>query len=333
MLTGGETCVPISGYGNVRMKIFVIGYRNMGESIIVLFLDKERNNEVLYFIVVDSFICRRGKKRINKTDEILRKYGVRDISCLIWTHPHLDHTKGLKHIIQKYCKFNTPIYVSPHFYYKPNDLIKITGKENRWVVDDLYALNRLTKDRVSRPLVSPRKYTNIDQIVLKGFSDSMCVSLDAVAPYSSILDDYVNKDRHDLNPNMVSIAFILSVDDYYFFFGGDTIDEHIDKMNPAYLQKCVFVKIPHHASPTAGHLVALLDPNVLDNVCTTRFGVGRSNLPNISVLNSYTNIAKHVIVTGDNTHNSADYGLVEYEYSFDKGLTTTINLSGNAYEI
>ena len=193
MLTGGETCVPISGYGNVRMKIFVIGYRNMGESIIVLFLDKERNNEVLYSIVVDSFICRRGKKRINKTDEILRKYGVRDISCLIWTHPHLDHTKGLKHIIQKYCKFNTPIYVSPHFYYKPNDLIKITGKENRWVVDDLYALNRLTKDRVSRPLVSPRKYTNIDQIVLKGFSDSMCVSLDAVAPYSSILDDYVTQ--------------------------------------------------------------------------------------------------------------------------------------------
>ena len=29
---------------------------------------------------------------------------------------------------------------------------------------------------------------------------------------------------------MVSIAFKLNVDGYYFFLGGDTINEHIDKM-------------------------------------------------------------------------------------------------------
>lgn len=333
MLTGGEIRIPISKYGNVRMKLFVIGYKNMGESIIILFLDKGRNNEVLYSVVVDSFIYGQSKRKVNKSDEILRKYGVENLSCLIWTHPHLDHTKGLKHIIQKYCRFNTPIFIPPHFYNTYNDLILVTGEENRQIVNDLFALNRLTKDRVSRPIVSPRKYTNLDQVLLEGFSDSMHISLDAVAPYSSILDDCVSQDKHNLNPNMVSIAFILSVDNFYFFFGGDTINEHIDKMNPAYLQKCVFVKIPHHASPTAGHLAALLDSDILDNVCATQFKVGKSNLPNSNVLNTYANMANHVIVTGDNTHKSANYGMVEYDCSFDKGLNTTIYLYGNAHEI
>lgn len=333
MLTGGETRIPISKYSNVLMKIFVIGYRNMGESIVILFLDKGRNNEVLYSIVIDSFIYGSGKREVNKTDEILRKYGVENISCLIWTHPHLDHTKGLKHVILKHCRFNTPIYISPHFYNKENDLIKITKKENQELVDNLFTLNRLSKDRVSRPIVSPRKYTNLEQMIFEGFSDSMRINIDAVAPYSSILDDYVGKDKYNLNPNMVSIAFILSVDDYYFFFGGDTTNEHIDRINTAYLQKCVFVKIPHHASTTSNNLLELLNPDVLENVCTTQFKNGRSNLPNMDILSAYKHIAKHVTITGDDTHRSTDYGMIEYEYSFDKRLTTTIHLHGNAREI
>lgn len=78
-------------------------------------------------------------------------------------------------------------------------------------------------------MVSHRKYTNLNLILLEGFSDSMLISLDAVAPYSSILSDYVEKDRHNLNPIMVSIAVILNVDGFYFFLVGDTINKHIDK--------------------------------------------------------------------------------------------------------
>lgn len=331
MLTGGEKHIPISKYANVRMKIFVIGYKNMGESIIILFLDEGRDNEVLYSVVVDCYIY----GQINKTNDILRKYGVKEVSCLIWTHPHLDHTKGLKHVMQKHCRIKTSIFVSPHFYNKSNDLVLVREKDNKQVLDDLFTLNRLTKDRVSRPIVSPRNYANLDQFIFEGFSDSdsMRISLDALAPYSSILDDNIEKDRHDLNPNMVSIAFILNVDGYYFFFGGDTINEHIDKMNPAYIQKCVFVKIPHHASSTAGHLTNLLNPDILENACTTQFRRGRSNLPDINVLKTYVGIANHVIITGNDKHNDADFGIIEYECSFDKGLITKIRLLGNAYEV
>ena len=38
MLRGGETEIPITSSGDLRVKIFVIGYKNQGESIIILFL-------------------------------------------------------------------------------------------------------------------------------------------------------------------------------------------------------------------------------------------------------------------------------------------------------
>ena len=44
MLKGGETEIPISSYNNLRVKIFLIGYKNQGESIVILFIDVKQRD-------------------------------------------------------------------------------------------------------------------------------------------------------------------------------------------------------------------------------------------------------------------------------------------------
>lgn len=125
MLRGGETEIPITSSGDLRVKIFVIGYKNQGESIIILFIDAgEEGCPVKYSIVIDCF---KYNKR-NITDEILRRYSVDTISMLCWTHPDLDHSVDIDTLIKKYCKGSTQILLPEHFYNEPSDIITINNK-------------------------------------------------------------------------------------------------------------------------------------------------------------------------------------------------------------
>jgi beta-lactamase superfamily II metal-dependent hydrolase len=93
--------IKISHCKNLIVKIFVIGYSQRGESVIVAFLDKESNN-VLYTIVIDSFTY----KGINKTLDLLNQYNISSIDMLCWSHPDYDHTKGLDVLINQFCNVN-----------------------------------------------------------------------------------------------------------------------------------------------------------------------------------------------------------------------------------
>lgn len=50
--------VPINNCRALIVKVFVIGYRERGESIVILFLE---GNNVLYSIVIDSYKPKGGE--------------------------------------------------------------------------------------------------------------------------------------------------------------------------------------------------------------------------------------------------------------------------------
>ena len=244
MLRGGETEIPITSSGDLRVKIFVIGYKNQGESIIILFIDAgEEGCPVKYSIVIDCF---KYSKR-NITDEILRRYSVDTISMLCWTHPDLDHSVDIDTLIKKYCKESTQILLPEHFYNEPSDIITINNKTLQGAVDKVFNLNRLKKRTVTNISVTDRGYSEIKSLKFAGVDKSVFVSVNAVTPISSILANYVKKGNHNVNKNELSISFIIDIDGYYLYFGGDTMNGHIDAINPAYLEQCRFVKIPHHS--------------------------------------------------------------------------------------
>lgn len=49
--------IPISDCRTLIVKIFVIGYRERGESIVILFFDK---TNVVYSIVIDSYKAKKN---------------------------------------------------------------------------------------------------------------------------------------------------------------------------------------------------------------------------------------------------------------------------------
>lgn len=99
----------------------------------------------------------------------------------------------------------------------------------------------------------------------------------------------MKKGNHNVNKNELSISFIIDIDGYYLYFGGDTMNGHIDAINPAYLEQCRFVKIPHHSSDTSTNLLSYL-PQEIDTACTTIFSAHK--LPKKLVLQEYCNIGK-----------------------------------------
>ena len=111
--------IKISKCKNLLVKVFVIGYSLRGESIIMLFIDKDRLDNILYSIVIDCFTY----KNINKTEEILNEYGISRIDMLCWSHPDFDHTKGIDTIIHKFCNETTKIMLPQGLNGKEYDVI------------------------------------------------------------------------------------------------------------------------------------------------------------------------------------------------------------------
>lgn len=165
MPRGGETEIPITSSGDLRVKIFVIGYKNQGESIIILFIDAgEEGCPVKYSVVIDCF---KYNKR-NITDEILRHYSVSTVSMLCWTHPDSDHSVDIDTLIKKYCKESTQILLPEHFYNESSDIITINNKTLRGAVDKVFNLNRLKKRTVSNISVTDRGYNEIKSLKFAG---------------------------------------------------------------------------------------------------------------------------------------------------------------------
>ena len=77
------------------VETYIIGYKNEGES-------------VLFFVRADGGISFSGLidcfrlRDIDKINDILKENGVKKLDFICWTHPDLDHSKGLKDIIQNY---------------------------------------------------------------------------------------------------------------------------------------------------------------------------------------------------------------------------------------
>lgn len=337
MLKGDNTIRGVSSCYNLKIHIIVIGYKKKGESIVVVFEDTEKPIEerAVYSVVIDSFFDGKGKKKLNITDEYLRKFKIgRTLSMLVWTHPHLDHSKGIKHILSKYTSEKTKVISSPHFFNRKDDIISVTGKENIDAVKEIFESFRFKHGIIGRPSVMEGASEPLDMITFSGMDGTrMNVSLDAIAPITSIIDGYKYDGKSGLNPNEVSISFILNVDDCYFLFAGDTLDNHFLRVNQMNLKNCRFIKIPHHASRTSSSLIGFLDDDIVETACVTRFKSGNSDLPNQDVINGYLGLTPNVFSTGDGAHEKERYGIIEYEYILhkDEPFEINVNLYGNAY--
>lgn len=312
-----------------RVLIYVIGYACYGESAILLIMNGE---EVYYSVVIDSFHYKayKGGPFINKTVDILHQHHVKHLDLLCWTHPHDDHSRGICTLLNKFCDEDTNVLFPMYLENNSADIVKLK-QVSKEIVDRLLEVNREGKVHANPIGVVEAGYNNVDEFeIVNTYNDEdvRTVSIDVLTPISNKLTSYVN-DQLCPDPNELSISFVINIDDYGFYFGGDTTNKHIDASKVKKIGKCRFVKIPHHSSDTADHLLNYLDFERLDAVCTTVFCWGKSILPKSEVIRKYQNHFSEIFST-NRFFKKEDYGIIEYDYNFSCGYPSCeIRCQGN----
>lgn len=124
----------IEDYKNVRLRIFVIGYSDQGESIVTLFMDEHEH--VFYTMVVDCY----AKGDVNKTKELLDKFHVVHIDLLCWSHPDKDHSVGVDTLIENFCDDRSYILVPYGIEGRDEDCVKY-NEGDKQIIDSIFAHN------------------------------------------------------------------------------------------------------------------------------------------------------------------------------------------------
>lgn len=306
---------------NLEVEVYVIGYKAIGESII-LFV--KMDHVIIFSAVIDSYQYNRE----NRTIDILKENNIDKINYLCWTHPDDDHSKGMIDIIYNFVDENTLINIPAKI-----DINKEKcSKSTREIFKELQQ-NIRTRDKYKVFEVS-----NIMNIL--GYEDPLKIyynlyeynlEIKALAPNSNI--SWHEQNRNQFYKNLHSIAFILSFGEKNFLFTGD-IEDVVIKSIPSrhFPEKIDLLKIPHHGSKSSTKLLEYLRD--VDIACVTAYKVGKSNNPEIEVVDRYNKISKHVFSTYDieEKNNDENFGIVKINFDILKN-TYNQNFYGNGCEI
>ena len=247
-----------------KVKIYTIGKDANGESNLFLFLV---DDQVKYSIVIDS--CEKDIKILK--DIIEGEYGIKAFDIICWTHPHLDHSKGLLSLLKNYSNEETKI-VLPAELHIVKDCMKT---ESRNIFDYIQKITKRNSIKHGEcNVVTEGKI--LEYFELRG-KEKIVFRIISLSPISTRVLNMANickqktagKCSHNFNE--YSVALIVEINGYWFLFAGDIENSTIAEIAKKYLlDNVVFVKIPHHGSDTSNKLVELFDKKTCkDMVCAT----------------------------------------------------------------
>lgn len=323
----------ISSFENLTVSIFVVGYKNIGESIVLLFRDVYRDrNQVIMSMVIDSY----ETKELNIVRRILSKYNVERLDFVCWTHPHYDHSPGIDSLIKD--MFHNDIVVfSPKFYYGNlmPDMLKSECLKTPDIFNNIWNLVEKHPNfaEIWRTISANGDTTNPYpmQLLTEDGVYSKDICLFFLTPIGSRTDMYAMKGNQFYKPNELSVSFVLSIDGYDFFFGGDTENGHANGINNEIVKSMRWIKVPHHCSLGAISIANRLGPN-FDFAASTVFK--SSSLPSEEVQNIYAkNGVLHMTQLKENNNYKLthEYGIIQYDYHFsNKETIVDITTYGNA---
>ena len=318
--------IAISNYLNLIVKVYLIGYSERGESILILFLDKGRQDKVVYSIVIDSF-CYKG---INKTKELLQDYSVSQIDMLCWSHPDEDHTKDMDVIINQYCNENTKI-ITPHgLNGKEYDVIDY-NRGDKEIVNKIIKLNNRKKRTHCTASVAPQLFHPMNFVDFVDYSkEEVKVEVHALSPHSPLINARIGKGK-GIKKNELSIVLWVKIGSYSLLFCGDIENPEIAYLYNKPFEDPVLLKIPHHTSSSSEDLLNLIKSSS-GNLCACTTIYKKYALPDISLLNSYKKIFNQVHSTGTSKSRTCNFGIIEYSFDFFNTMDISIRTEGHAYK-
>lgn len=284
---------------SITVDTYIIGYNPQGESIVNII--KSDGNSIFTF-VIDSF--KSDTSFITK--EILEKEKIKKLNMLCWSHPHVDHSKGIDILLDSFTDKNTEIWIperSIELDEKVSDYSKslfnklLNESKSKNGVYKVYTISD-KKDMLYYQKLKRLKYRGIDyQIEMNSLAPNSCNQL------------LFEKDNY-FNINEESIVFYFSIGATCFLFTGDSCNEEFDNIPEDAFPKIIyFNKIPHHGSLTSSSLLRLIKDK--GNIaCTTIYKSGKSTLPNSEIINQYKEKFDEIYNTCTKKDTTYDYGYI-----------------------
>lgn len=304
---------------NDILSVYIIGYKNEGESIVINLANK-------FFGVLDSY------KTANHfiTKDLLESFNNPKLNFLCWTHTDTDHTLGLSDLLRDYVDKKTLFFLPEGFQAK-----EIHAMYSPYVSSEYQDIANYADKNIS---VS--NYISAHQSVSETFSTlysssrfKLNINLEYYTPLSKIVkklttkayDNYFKRNEYKNNkPNYFSTVLKISITHpeivpITICLTSDLDNYVIKRMDSEQAEECfgenLIIKIPHHGSRNS---IKLLDHiKQFGYAATTSYS--SSKLPNIDVIDRYKTISKNISFTAkDQTH---DYGIIQYDIK----LTNKIN--------
>lgn len=323
----------VSSFENLIVSIFVVGYKNIGESVIVLFRDVYKDkDQVIMSMVIDCY----EKEGLNLVRRILSKYNVEKLDFVCWTHPHNDHSLGIDSLIKDMFHDNIVVF-SPKFYYGNlmPDMLKSECLKAPEIYNNIWNLVKKHPNfaEIWRTISANGDTTNLYQMQLLTedgvYSKDICLFF--LTPIGSRTDMYAIKGNQFNKANELSVSFVMSIDGYDFFFGGDTENEHANGIKTEIVQSMRWIKVPHHCSLGAKSIANRVGPK-FDFAASTVFK--SSSLPKEEIQDTYakSGILHMTQLEENNSYKlTHEYGIIQYNYHFtDEETIVNISTYGNA---
>ena len=169
------------------------------------------------------------------------------------------------------------------------------------------------------------------QLITKDGSSHKDVCFFFLTPIGSRTDVFATKGKQFGKPNELSVSFILSVDGYDFFFGGDTENEHAAEISKEIVRGMRWIKVPHHCSLGAKIIADRVGPQ-FDYAASTVYK--SSDLPKENVQNIYAKAGSLYMTQleeNDDYKLLYEYGVIQFDYHFSDAETIVdISTYGNA---
>lgn len=323
--------IRLSSFDNLKLCLYVIGYQNIGESVLVLFKDKvEEKDKTFFSIVIDCY--KRGSVFI--TRKLLEDNGVTGVDAVCWTHPHTDHTTGIDELVKDFYKDDMWVFI-PKFYFGniQKDLLK---KESKFTKETYDSLNTILKGKKNeeenrKTIVANGDMTCHYPMIMKS-DDGLVRTLDFyfLTPNGGLIDKYTIPGNEITHPNDLSISFVMSVDGYDFYFGGDAENEHANNIDKDIIKDMRWIKVPHHCSKGARVVGDNLGKQ-FNYAASTVFK--SSDLPEEEIQQLYASKGRLFMTQLKNESLTSEYGVVEFEYTFRReDILVDVNTYGNAHE-
>lgn len=327
----------LNSISDINIDIYLIGYKEQGESIVFVLYANKPNYKVLYSIVIDCY-----EENINATKELLDEILTDKVDMLIWTHPHDDHTKGMLELLKNYCSRETKII-----------LANILGKEGL----NLSKECKKVAKRIADLNIRKRIRYDINEMVhcdnlLKSieFLDADTVhkmEVRCIAPIPSISAKQSSKSS--INPNDLCVAIIVELilkngRKMHFLFSGDIENEVLSEIHR--LQESYeipdtynFIKIPHHGGRSAEKVKEILNGKEKSEYAATTIFLKDDEAeltnPEIELLKEYKSYVNNIGCTSDVVNRNFGLGMLRINYPLQLYATKqhyTINTFGSAVE-